>query len=136
MKVYGIKRNPNDCSEEYRSYCDEVVGLDQYDRCVSEADFVVGVLPKVADTVNFFSHESTFSKMKETSVFMNIGRGPTVKEDDLVSALQTGKIGGAVLDVFAVEPLPSTSPLWDMDNVMITPHCAQQDKNFMKECME
>ena len=87
MRVIGVKRNPNDCSDEYKSYCDEVVGLDNYDRCISEADFVVGVLPKVADTGNFFTTESTFSKMKKTGVFMNIGRGPTVKEDDLVLAL-------------------------------------------------
>jgi len=77
MKVWGVKRNPADCSDEYRSYCDEVVGLDQYDRVISEADFVVGVLPKVADTEDFFN-ASTFTKMKATAVFMNIGRGPTV----------------------------------------------------------
>lgn len=87
MKVWGVKRNPADCSELYRSYCDEVVGLDQYDRVVKEADYVVGVLPKVGDTVDFFNMESTFSKMKSTSVFMNIGRGPTVQEDDLIKAL-------------------------------------------------
>lgn len=114
MKVVGVKRNPNDCSDLYKSYCDEVVGLDQYERVISESDFVVGVLPKVADTVNFFNTESSFSKMKKSAVFMNIGRGPTVKEDDLVSALKDGSIAGAVLDVFAVEPLDKNSELWDM----------------------
>ena len=136
MKVVGVKRNPADCSDEFRSYCDEVVGNDKYDAAIADADFVVGVLPKVADTEGFFTNDSTFSKMKKTAVFMNIGRGPTVNEPELVKALQDGTIGGAVLDVFAKEPLDTSSPLWDMDNVLITPHCAQQDKNFMKECIE
>lgn len=73
--------------------------------------------------------------MKKTAVFMNIGRGPTVNEPELVTALQDGTIGGAVLDVFAKEPLDTSSPLWDMDNVLLTPHCAQQDKSFMADCI-
>ena len=123
MKVTGIKRNPKDCSDLYRSYCDEVLGLDQYERVISEADFVVGVLPKVEDTMNFFN-KSTFDKMKESSIFMNIGRGPTQHEADLIAALESKSIAGAVLDVFNKEPLDEKSVLWDMPNVLITPHCA------------
>jgi phosphoglycerate dehydrogenase-like enzyme len=125
MKVWGIKRNPNDCSDLYRSYCDEVVGNDQYDRIVKEADFIVGVLPKVPDTEDFFNMETTFSKMKKSAVFMNIGRGPTVQEEDLIKALKEGMIGGAVLDVFKKEPLEPENELWSLPNVLITPHCAQ-----------
>ena len=124
MKVWGIKRNPDDCSDLYRSYCDEVLGNDRYDEIVAQADFVVGVLPKVADTLDFFNMESTFSKMKPSAVFMNIGRGPTVNEDDLLQALKSQAIGGAVLDVFKVEPLSQESELWSLPNVLITPHCA------------
>jgi len=131
MKVIGVKRKPDDCSDEYKSYCDEIVGNDKYESVISQADFVVGVLPKTAETGDFFNMDSTFSKMKPTSVFMNIGRGPTVEEDHLIAALQEGKIAGAVLDVFKKEPLPQESPLWTMPNVLITPHCAQQDKDFM-----
>ena len=135
MKVIGVKRNPADCSDEYRSFCDEVVSNDQYDRVIAESDFVVGVLPKTADTGDFFNMKSTFSKMKATGVFMNIGRGPTVQEEDLTKALKDKIIAGAVLDVFKVEPLAKESELWDMPNVLITPHCAQQDKDFMLDCM-
>ena len=67
---------------------------------------MVAVLPGTPQTQNFLSMENCFSKMKPTSVFMNIGRGKTVNEADLVSALKNGVISGAVLDVFAVEPLP------------------------------
>ena len=107
MKVSGLKRDPTSVGELERQYCDEVVGNDQYDRLISEADFVVGVLPKVPGlTDDFFSTQSTFSKMKPSAVFMNIGRGTTVNEDDLADALMTKRIAGAVLDVFKVEPLP------------------------------
>ena len=68
---------------------------------------MVGVLPKVPNlTDDFFNMESTFSKMKDSAVFMNIGRGTTVNEDDLVDALNKKVIAGAVLDVFKTEPLP------------------------------
>ena len=68
---------------------------------------MVGVLPKVPNlTDDFLNMESTFSKMKDSAVFMNIGRGTTVNEDDLVDALNKKVIAGAVLDVFKTEPLP------------------------------
>jgi len=125
MKVTGLKRKPEEVSEEHRSYCDEVVGNDQYDRVIAEADFVVGILPRVLGvTDDFFTKESTFSKMKKSAVFMNIGRGTTVNEDDLASALKDGTIGGAVLDVYKVEPLPQDSELWTCPNLFMTPHCA------------
>lgn len=106
MKVIGVKRNPAACSEEYKSYCDEVVGNEAYEAAIKDADFVVGVLPKTADTEDFFKMENTFSKMKSSAVFMNIGRGPTVQEEDLTKALKEKMIAGAVLDVFKKEPLP------------------------------
>ena len=71
----------------------------------AEADYVVGILPKTQDTVSFFDMETCFSKMKESAIFMNIGRGPTVNEPELIAALKEGQIAGAVLDVFTVEPL-------------------------------
>jgi len=79
-KIIGVKRRTEQTSEEHKSHCDELVGLDQLDRVLAEADYVVGVLPKTADTTNFFTTETCFSKMKSSAVFMNIGRGPTVKE--------------------------------------------------------
>jgi len=75
-------------------------------------------------TDDFFNMKSTFSKMKKSAVFMNIGRGTCVNEDDLIKALNTKKIGGAVLDVFKEEPLVESSKLWECKNVFMTPHCA------------
>jgi D-3-phosphoglycerate dehydrogenase len=62
--------------------------------------------------------------MKETAVLINTARGPIVDEQALISALQSGKIGGAAMDVFEVEPLPEDSPLKNMNNVMLAPHNA------------
>ena len=91
---------------EEKAHCDELVGLDQYQRVLKEADYVLGTLPKMVSTDNFFNAANCFSLMKSDAVFMNIGRGTTVDEDDLANVLYAGKIRGAVLDVFKVEPLP------------------------------
>lgn len=137
MQVTGIKRDPSTVPDHQRSYCDEIVGNDQYERVIKEADFVVGVLPKVVGvTDDFFNMESTFRMMKSSAVFMNIGRGSTVDEDDLIKALNEKIIAGAVLDVFKTEPLPQSSGLWDCDNLIITPHCADQDKAHLNRAMK
>ena len=137
VKVTGVKRDPFTVPDEARSYCDEIVGLDQYERVIKEADFVVGVLPRVVGvTDDFFSTSSTFDKMKNSAVFMNIGRGTTVNEEDLIDALNSKKIAGAVLDVFKYEPLSPSSGLWDCENVLMTPHCADQDDKFLYRSFE
>ena len=65
-----------------------------------------------------------FGLMKSTAYFINIGRGATVRLDDLDKALRNGEIAGAALDVFEIEPLPAGHPLWDAPNMLITPHVA------------
>ena len=88
------------------------------------------------DTVKFFNRESTFSKMKKTAVFMNIGRGTTCDEQDLANALNEGIICGGVLDVYAVEPLPQENPLWDCKNLVMYPHCADRDVDYDLHCIK
>lgn len=73
--------------------------------------------------------------MKKSAVFMNIGRGTTVDEDDLVRALKEELISGAVLDVFKTEPLPESSELWSLPNILMTPHCADQDSEYIHRSM-
>lgn len=91
--------------------------LDMLPHC----DVVVNVLPLTDATRHFFD-ERAFRAMKPTAFFINIGRGATVDEAALIRALQEGEIAGAALDVFEEEPLPSDSPLWSMENVIISPH--------------
>ena len=88
---------------------------------LNRADWVVVALPHTPDTRGLFD-ANAFAAMRPGARFINVGRGELVDETALTSALQSGHLGGAGLDVFATEPLPTESPLWSMDNVIITPH--------------
>jgi phosphoglycerate dehydrogenase-like enzyme len=88
---------------------------------LSFPDYVVVTLPHTPETDRLFD-ESAFQAMKPSSVLINVGRGKVVKESAMITALQAGHIRGAVLDVFDQEPLPENSPLWNLDQVIITPH--------------
>ena len=90
---------------------------------LAEADAVVLIAPHTPETENMIDH-AAFAAMKNGVAFVNIGRGQTVDEAALIAALRSGKVAFAALDVFAVEPLPADSPLWDMPNVLISPHSA------------
>jgi len=136
MKVTGLKRRPDQVNDAQKNNANDIVGNDQYDRVIAEADYVVGVLPGLDSTIDFFNMESTFKKMKKTAVFMNIGRGSTVNEQDLVEALNTEVIGGGVLDVFKKEPLVVESGLWECKNLLITPHCADQDAGHIPRSLQ
>jgi phosphoglycerate dehydrogenase-like enzyme len=96
---------------------------------LAESDFVVNSTPLTPDTLNYWNEEK-FRKMKKSAVFMSIGRGPTVNEDDLVKCLKNGTIAGAVMDVFKTEPLPRESELWKLSNVYITPHCCDVTEDY------
>ncbi|MCC6438149.1 MAG: D-2-hydroxyacid dehydrogenase [Acidimicrobiales bacterium] len=93
------------------------------DELLPTADFVVSTVPHTPDTEAMMDR-ARFARMKATAVFVNIGRGMTVRLRDLVDALQAGELAGAGLDVFDEEPLPADHPLWDVPNVLITPHVA------------
>jgi phosphoglycerate dehydrogenase-like enzyme len=90
---------------------------------VALCDFVVLTVPLYNGTKAFFDADM-FGAMKKTAVLINMARGGVVDEPAMIKALQNGQIAGAGLDVFAQEPLPANSPLWKMDNVLITPHIA------------
>jgi phosphoglycerate dehydrogenase-like enzyme len=84
-------------------------------------DFVVLTLPATNSTKDFLSLKD-FETMKDTSFLINISRGQNLNETDLIKALNSNMISGAALDVFAEEPLPESSPLWDMESVFISSH--------------
>ena len=115
MNVEAIRRTPTG-SEPCPTF-----SFDQLQSVLARADWVAVALPLTDDTRQIFNAE-TFAIMKSGAHFVNVGRGELVDEESLVAALQSGHLAGAALDVFATEPLPSDSPLWDMDNVIITPH--------------
>lgn len=88
---------------------------------LAECDFVVITLPLTPKTHQLLNEEM-FRAMKPTSILVNVGRGSLIQEEHLVKALKKGWIAGAGLDVFETEPLPQKSPLWQMENVILTPH--------------
>jgi phosphoglycerate dehydrogenase-like enzyme len=100
---------------------DRVVPRENVDEVLPIADVVMVALPLDADTQGFLTAER-IALMKETAVFVNISRGKVVDEDALGRALTEGRIMGAGLDAFAREPLPADSPLWDLPNIVMTPH--------------
>jgi phosphoglycerate dehydrogenase-like enzyme len=97
----------------------------ELERLLAASDFVVIAAPHTPETQGCFGRRQ-FQAMRPTAVLINIGRGAIVKLDDLTAALQAGELGGAGLDVFETEPLPPEHPLWQMANVIITPHVAGQ----------
>lgn len=104
---------------------DEVYGSEDGDSLndlLARCDYVVLCVELNDQTFHMMGAEQ-FKAMKPTAFLVNMGRGKLVDESALVKALQDGEIGGAGLDTFEVEPLPADSPLWDMQNVVITPHC-------------
>ncbi len=102
------------------------------DRLLPDADFVITTVPHTPET-EFMWNSERFRLMKRSAYFINIGRGMTAKLDDLTAALATGEIAGAGLDVFEIEPLPVEHPLWQQDNVLITPHVAVADAEDIPE---
>jgi phosphoglycerate dehydrogenase-like enzyme len=98
-----------------------VVGSEDLADACAWADVVVNALPATPETRRRFDEE-VFAAMRPSTRFVNIGRGSTVDERALVLALQEGRLAGAALDVFEREPLPQDSPLWDMSNVIVSPH--------------
>jgi phosphoglycerate dehydrogenase-like enzyme len=116
MRVLGVSRAGRAVREAARVY-----RLPALERAVAPADFVVVVLP-LTDATRGLIGARALAAMKPTAWLFNIGRGAVVDEAALVQALHGRRIGGAVLDVFAAEPLPADHPLWGFDNVVVTPH--------------
>lgn len=94
-----------------------------------DCDYLVVIVPMTPETKHMIN-DDVFDAMKDTAILINIARGSVVDELALITALSSGKIGGAALDVFEQEPLPSTSPLWNLDNVIITPHISGFTRSY------
>jgi phosphoglycerate dehydrogenase-like enzyme len=131
VRVLGIRHNPS----KNAPGIERMVGQDELDSVLPEADFIVLTVPLTNETRGLIG-ASAFARMKTTAYLINIGRGGTIDEPALIQALQTSQIAGAGLDVFAAEPLPPDSPLWDMKNVIITPHYSGLTPHYQERAME
>jgi phosphoglycerate dehydrogenase-like enzyme len=120
MRVIAVRENPGKGRPEF---VDEVLSFAQLDQLLEQADYVVLAAPVTPQTRGLMS-AARLAKMKADACLINVGRGPLIDESALADALRHHKIGGAALDVFETEPLPPDSPLWDLENLLITPHTA------------
>ncbi|WP_026695139.1 D-2-hydroxyacid dehydrogenase [Peribacillus kribbensis] len=124
MEVLGLRH-----SGKQDKYVDRMYKTEELNDMLPLCDYVVVTLPLTKETHHLIGKEQ-FKRMKDTAFFINIGRGILVVEDDLMSALQSGEIAGAGLDVFETEPLPESSALWELENVIVTPHTAGSTQHY------
>lgn len=126
-RVLGLRRSGSDGPEGV-----EVVRGDEgFERLLAESDVVVVTAPETDETRGLLN-EAAFARMKPGVVVINVARGTLIDEDALIGALREGRVRGAGLDVVATEPLPSDSPLWAMDQVLITPHVSGVSRRFWR----
>lgn len=116
MRVLGMRRRP-----EMVPHIDQLYRPERLHQMLAEADYIVLATPLTPQTQGMID-AAAFASMKPEAYLINVARGPIVREDALLDALRSGRIAGAALDVFDQEPLPAESPLWEMENVIVTPH--------------
>lgn len=116
MRVIGVKRRPGEVE-----HVDEVRGSDRLAEVVGEADAIVVTLPGTAETENLVD-AGVLAAVKPGAVLVSVGRGTVIDEAALIERLRDGTLAGAALDVFATEPLAADSPLWELPNVLVSPH--------------
>ncbi len=133
--VLGYRLRQKPCE-----FVDELFFGEQLPEMLKRCDFVIDTLPATERTFHFFNSE-VFSNMKDSSVFINLGRGWTVDETALLRALgwnerdanwESGWLRGAALDVFKEEPLPTSSPLWSAPHVIISPHVSAISSSYWR----
>jgi len=132
MRVLALRRRLELSQED--PHVDRVYGWDRRLEMIAESDYVVCAAPLTAETKSMFS-DAEFGAMKHSGVIINVGRGPVIDEPAMIRALESGRIKGAGLDVTSVEPLPSDSPLYKMEYVLLSPHCADHTSDWLDDAM-
>ncbi len=129
MHVIGVKRTP-----EPTEFVEKVYGSRDMGEVFEKSDYIINLLPYTAATERIIDR-NYFDLMKESACFINIGRGKTVNEADLIETLRNGRIRALVSDVYFEEPLPEDSPLWDLENAILTPHICGISPRYMERAM-
>lgn len=130
MRVIGVRRTPAPLA-----HVDAVYGPDDMALVFRQSDYVINLLPSTPATEKLIDRRF-FEAMKPTASFINMGRGQTVNEADLIAALRHKRIQALVTDVYETEPLPAESPLWEMENAILTPHICGVSPHYMARAME
>lgn len=130
MRTVGVRR-----SGKADPNVDVMYKVDELDQALAEGDFIINILPLTDETKGLYN-AGRFEAMKDGAFFVNVGRGPSVDTDALLEALRSGKLVGAGLDVYEQEPLPSDHPLWEMENVIMTPHTAGDTVHYTDRVLD
>ncbi len=125
-RVLALRRHPPEGGDPHAEVLHGTAG---FHRLLGRSDAVVLTVPETAETRGMIDADA-FGAMKEGTILINVARGGVVDEDALLDALASGRLRGAGLDVFAAEPLPSDHPLWEMENVLLTPHVSAVSRRF------
>ncbi len=133
MQVHVLRRRPELTTGD--PLVDRVYGGDELDLLLAASDYLLVSAPLTAETRGMLG-AGQLARMKNSAVLINLGRGPVVVEAALVDALRQGKIRGAVLDVFDREPLPAGHPFYSLENVLLSPHCADHTATWMEEAIQ
>ncbi len=138
MRVWGITRS----GKGDATHVEKILPIAQLDSALPQADYVVLTAPDTRETQRLIG-PTQIANMKGGARLINIGRGSLLDESSLVSALETGALSGAALDVTAIEPLPADSPLWKAPNLFLTPHTSgvsdrlwQKETNLLMDLLE
>ena len=130
MRVIGAKNDPTPVDGAQQVY-----GPAELDEVFKQSDYIINLLPDSPATIGLID-KSYFSLMKKSACFINLGRGATVNQTDLLEALQDKTIRALVSDVYDKEPLPEDHPLWQLDNVILTPHIAGVSPKYLQRAMD
>jgi phosphoglycerate dehydrogenase-like enzyme len=133
MKVLALRRRPELSSSD--PLVDRVYTHADLHEMLALCDYIVVAAPNAPGTQGLIG-EAEFAVMKSNAVIMNVGRGPVIVESAMIQALSTGKIRGAALDVFDVEPLPAGHPLFTLPNVLLCPHSADRVTGWLETAIE
>ncbi|MDF9763271.1 phosphoglycerate dehydrogenase-like enzyme [Peribacillus simplex] len=125
MTTLGVNRSGKPVESIDRLYT-----LDNLLEAIPGADYIISVLPSTDETKDLLQKEH-FKAMKESAVFVNIGRGDLIDEEVLIEALEAGELAHAILDVFDPEPLEKGHPFWRMENVTVTPHLSSKSGEYL-----
>jgi len=134
MRVFALKRHPPPPGSDLGPV-DKMYATSQLREMIAACDYVVVTAPLTAETHHMIS-EGEFVAMRPDAVIINVGRGPVIDEAAMVRALDEGRIKGAGLDVFEHEPVPADSPLYTMENVLFSPHCADNTPDWLDNAMK
>jgi phosphoglycerate dehydrogenase-like enzyme len=126
VKIYAIRRNPDRSAKD--PLLDRIFPTEKLPEMLREIDVLVAAAPLTPETHHLIG-DAAFHSLKPPAIVMNVGRGPVIEEAAMIRALQEKRIAGAALDVFENEPLANDSPLWAMENVLISPHCTDRTVN-------